>query len=270
MKQALKKLIPQSIRRAVRSSLMKYKMHTKPVVTFYKGDNVRVLQCCISYNKYGGYCVPLSSLHRPAAQRILSGDVYEPETIEFMRMNTPEGDIVHAGSYFGDFIPALSRSRKNDVKIWVFEPNPENFRCAKITININDLENVKIINAGLGSEKTSLPMMVYDETGRSLGGASRLVGENNNCNDEHLIDVKIVSLDTVLPSDRKVAIIQLDVEGFEQSALSGAIRTIKRCMPILILENPPGQDWMDKHIFSLGYKRTGQVDGNAIFVKSSE
>ena len=104
--------------------------------------------------------MPLSSFHRPAAQKILSGDVWEAETIEFMSVNAPEGDIVHAGSYFGDFIPALSRSRKSGAKVWVFEPNPENFRCAKITIYINELENVQLIKACLGAEKATIPMMI--------------------------------------------------------------------------------------------------------------
>lgn len=271
MKQTLKKFIPLPIRRVVRRLfLVKHKPRIRRLVTFYKkGDNVRVLPCCISYNKYGGYCVPLSSFHRPAAQKILSGDVWEAETIEFMSVNAPEGDIVHAGSYFGDFIPALSRSRKSGATVWVFEPNPENFRCAKITIYINELENVQLINAGLGAEKATLPMMIYDEVGKSLGGASRLVAENSDHNANRIIEAKIVSLDAVLPSDRQTAIIQLDVEGSEQPALAGAMKTIKRCMPILILENLPSKEWLNKNIFSLGYRETGRVAGNTILARNS-
>src|SRR5882672_2138462 len=106
------------------------------------GSGDRVLQCRVSYNKYGGYCVPSSSVHRPAAQKILSGDVWEPDTIEFMVNHVGDGDIVHAGAYFGDFIPALSQACKPSAKLWTFEPNPENYRCALITIEINGLRNV--------------------------------------------------------------------------------------------------------------------------------
>ena len=111
--------------------------------------------------------------------------------------------------------------------------------------------------------------MVYDEIGRSLGGASRLVEENSDHNENRLIEVKIISLDAVLPSDRQTAIIQLDVEGFEQPALAGAMKTIKRCMPILILENLPDEDWLNKNIFSLGYRKTGRVAGNTILARKS-
>jgi hypothetical protein len=108
MKQALKKLIPRPFRRVLGSRADK--QLTRPLSTSYQGDNVSVLQCCVSYNKYGGYCLPLSSLHRPAAQKILSEDVWEPDTIEFMRMNSMGDDIVHAGTYYGDFIPIMEIS----------------------------------------------------------------------------------------------------------------------------------------------------------------
>ena len=72
-------------------------------------NQLDVLKCKISYNKYGGYCVPLSSHYRPAAKTVLSKKVYEPDTIEYMLKNCKSGDVVHAGTYFGDFLPALSK-----------------------------------------------------------------------------------------------------------------------------------------------------------------
>jgi len=262
MKQALVKHVPQPLLRALRSRLGR--RHAGPLTATYQGDNVSVLRCCVSYNKYGGYCVPLSSLHRPAARRILSGDVWEPDTIEFMEMNSGEGDIVHAGTYFGDFLPALAMSRRGDAKVWAFEPNSENYRCAQVTTYINSLHNVEIRNAGLGSGKAVLPMMTHDEIGRSLGGGSRIY--EGTCDNEagRFAEVEILALDDALPSDRRIAIIQLDVEGFEKPALAGALETIKRCKPILILENLPEEDWLTENILALGYRTTGRVHTNTI------
>ncbi len=56
------------------------------------------LKCIVSYNEYGAYCIPLSSLHRVAARRVLGNDVYEPLTLAFMRAHCGSGDIVHAGT----------------------------------------------------------------------------------------------------------------------------------------------------------------------------
>ena len=73
-----------------------------------------------------------------------------------MSKNCGTGDLVHAGTYFGDFIPALSRVCAPDAKVWAFEPNPENYRCALITTTLNNLHNVEIKNAGLGSQEGSM------------------------------------------------------------------------------------------------------------------
>lgn len=232
--------------------------------SLYLGNDNSVLQCCIAYNEFGGFCVPLSSSHRPAVQKILSGKIWEAETIEFMKTNCAGGDIVHAGTYFGDFIPALSKACDMDAKVWAFEPNLENYRCASITIMINGLYNVEIMNAGLGSKKDSLSLMVSDENGRSLGGASKLVQARSGNKNEQFTTVEIVKVDDIVPFDRKVSIIQLDVEGFQQFALSGAIETIKRCKPILILESLPEAGYLSENILQLGYKIAGKIDANTI------
>jgi hypothetical protein len=65
--------------------------------------------------------------------------------------------------------------------------------------------------------------------------------------------------------ERHVSIIQLDVEGFEQPALMGAMETIKRCKPILILENCPEPDWLAENILSLGYRISGNLHKNTVF-----
>ena len=227
-----------------------------------------VLQCRVAYNRYGGYCVPQSSSHRPAARTVLSGDVWEPDTIEFMAHHAGNGDIVHAGTYFGDFIPALSRACLDGARLWAFEPNPENYRCALITIVINDLKNVAIKNAGLGAQNGPLLLRVSDENGRALGGISRFVLEGDKNDREHFVEADVVRLDDVLPADRRITILQLDVEGFEQQALTGAMKTIQRCKPILILEGLPAKGWFSENVTDLGYEVCHRSNGNTILAVS--
>src|ERR1051325_8750239 len=225
-----------------------------------------VLQCCIAYNKYGGFCVPLFSNHRPAAQKILSGDIWEPKTIEFLTSRCGAGDIVHAGTFFGDFLPALSQSSSKGSQIWAFEPNPENYRCAFITTHINGLQNVELINAGLGERQGFLQMVTSDTDGTSLGGASRMVPETDEESIEGAITVEVVTVDEVIPSERKISIIHLDVEGFEKPALAGALKSIRRCKPILILESLPDEDWLSTNILQLGYRIAGEAHDNTILI----
>ena len=226
----------------------------------------------ISYNKYGGYCVPFSSRHRPAAQKILCNKIYEPKTIEYMIKNCGRGDIVHAGTYFGDFVPALSRAAAADAKVWAFEPNPENYLCAKITIEINGLKNVVLTNAGLGDKHETVFMQTVDEDGRALGGASQIIPGLSR-DDAGSVPVKIVRVDDSVDPGREVSILQLDVEGHLKEALSGSLETIRRCLPIIILEVFPDRtlldsDWFSENILSLGYSETDKLHENAVFSRS--
>ena len=222
-----------------------------------------VLGCRTAYNMYGGYCVPLSASYRPAARKVLAGKVWEPDTIEFMIAHARGGDIVHAGTFFGDFIPALARAVGPDHCVWAFEPNPENARCARMTIALNDLQNVTLTPAGLGASAATVDMEVRDASGRSLGGASHIVEKADGVTSAK---VQIVTVDGAVPHDRKVGIIQLDVEGFEQQALSGAMDTIRRCKPVIILETLPSREWLDANILALGYREAGRLHDNYVLI----
>lgn len=217
--------------------------------------------------------MPLSSSHRPAARKILMGQIYEPLTIDFMMSNCQDGDVVHAGAYFGDFLPALSTGCAGGCKIWAFEPNPENYRCARITLEMNGIENVDLRNAGISSERGELPFRTMDGRGKALGGLSSIVSENSmeGGNSEM---VEVLTIDEVIGPERVVSIIQLDIEGHELEALMGALGTIRRCLPILILEELPdstllGGVWFDENILSLGYSKIGEFHRNSVFSCSS-
>jgi FkbM family methyltransferase len=259
-KQRRKTMLPRTVVRVANRVYRKLAHRSRPRLRAFPGVAPGVLQCCIAYNEYGGYCVPLASLHRPAAQKILAGAVWEPETIDFLVALGKGGDIVHAGTFFGDFLPALSASTSGTV--WAFEPHPENFRCAELTLRLNALENVELVKAGLGDRKATVSMEISNVRGRPLGGASRII-DASNLERGRTVDIGIVTIDAMIPPDRKVAVIQLDVEGYEQLALAGALETIRRCRPVLVIETVPEQSWLESHILSLGYRITGQVSAQA-------
>jgi len=258
----IKQLLPDSLKLYIWKAKQRLRRTSKVKKSSFPHSKNNVLNCLIAYNKYGGYCTPLSSQHRPAVQKILRGEVHEPKTIEYILTNYAGGDIVHAGTYFGDFLPALSSNVSDKVKVWAFEPNPESFRCASITKLINNIGNIELMNAGLGENTTKARMSVKDSNNKARGGESYILKSDSG--PEETIDIQIESIDNVVPIERKVSIIQLDVEGFEIFALKGAKKTIEKWKPILILENLPEQQWLVDNIFSLGYKIEGKVHLNTI------
>ena len=111
MKQAIMKFVPKNARTKMREFYNKAAVKKRAQQLKYEGNSAEVLQCQVAYNMFGGYCVPLSSYCRPAAQAILNGQVWEPETIAELRKfaKIGGGDVVHAGTYFGDFYRPFQR-----------------------------------------------------------------------------------------------------------------------------------------------------------------
>lgn len=218
----------------------------------------------VASNEHGAYCVPQSSLHRPVARTILDARVWEPKTLDLVRSADVSGDIVHAGTFFGDFIPALARSREPGAIVWAFEPNRENYRCASITIELNDLENVVLTHAGLSRRNDTALLATSDRKGVALGGGSQLIDDPSSAEGLSNEQVNLVAIDEVVSGDRSVAVIQLDVEGHEQEALAGAMRTIERCRPLIVLETLPADSWVAEQLVPLGYRVAETIDANTV------
>ena len=265
LRQLLVNMVPEWVLDAARWLTGRPPYHVRQAVhELPLGAEQRTLPCYFGRNRYGSYCVPRSSAHRPAARAILSGEVWEPDTLDFMMQNAGDGDIVHAGTYFGDFLPALAEAVGARGRVWAFEPDPVNYHCARITAALNDLSSVSLRNAGLGSESGEFHLKVRDERGGHLGGLSQFTMETESLDPHTYVKADIVTLDEVIPESRHVSILQLDVEGFEQQALAGSLETIRRCYPILILERVPGSEWFTGQIESLGYRPARSLHANVV------
>jgi FkbM family methyltransferase len=168
---------------------------------------------------------------------------------------------VHGGTFFGDFLPAIARSRTAGARVYAFEPNSENFRCAQKTVELNHLDNVVLTNAALDAHTGSAALAVRSADGLALGGGSRLVETDDASATE---PVQLTSVDDVVPADRQVAVVQLDVEGHEEQALLGALATIRRCRPVLVVESRPSPEWIEENLGELGYTVTDEVCGNTV------
>jgi FkbM family methyltransferase len=185
-------------------------------------------------NKYGSYCIPASASHRPAAATTMHGDVWEEKTLEFMLANAKGAAVITAGAFFGDALPALSKVCK---EVFAFEPNPESYRCAQITVLMNGLKNVTLCGYGLGEKSEAKNLVVKGHDGRSLGGGSQMADITDRGSES--VPVEVVAIDEAIPRDADISIIHLDVEGYEEYALRGAAKTLARCRPLLILETVP-------------------------------
>lgn len=234
----------------------------RPIARYIKKklfQTTKTPEYVFAHNKNGVYCFPSSHQHRPSALALMCGDVWEAETAEFITEHCKGGDIIMAGVWAGESLPVLSRAALPHGVVWGFEPNPETFRCAAVTALLNDLSNVKLTNAGLGDKSKATRLVIRDADGVVLGGASHVI--NSGQDEANSVPIEIVAIDDVVPETATPTIIQLDVEGYEELALLGASKTIKRCKPFLILETlPTPGSAADDLLNSLGYRRVRPLD----------
>jgi FkbM family methyltransferase len=128
--------------------------------------------------------------------------------------------LVDGGAHIGLYAVPLSRSFEH---VEAFEPVQENFRCLRM--NTAARRNILLHERALSAHSAPLRM-----TGKPKSSISWHVTENSS----QYVEIQAVTIDSFGWDD--VDAIKLDVEGHEFEALAGAHETIRRCKPVILIE----------------------------------
>ena len=141
-----------------------------------------------------------------------------------------KGDIIEVGSNIGtETISYSDIAKKYGYNVYAFEPLPSNLKWLnRIKLN-NNLDNLHISDLLVSDYQGS----AYFEIPKGNNSGSGHIIDSKNSNS--LNKFKVVSLDTYL-NISKIAVIAVDVEGFELNVIRGAENIINKYRPILILE----------------------------------
>ncbi len=148
--------------------------------------------------------------------------------------------VVDIGAYYGD--SAIWYAKEFRAKVIAFEPVPEAYKELLKNAKLNHVIN---------------EILAYNV---ALGRGKRLVGGKGNgtmfslANKEDIIQTK--TLDSFRLN--RVDLLKVDVEGFEYEVLNGAINTIKKFKPKIIIEthNKELKKKCNAFLIRLGYKLT--------------
>lgn len=140
-------------------------------------------------------------------------------------------DFIDCGAHIGD--TALLFSKYTNKKIYAFEPNTENYKVLLETIKLNKAET-KIIPVKFGAGKKEQEIKLYG--GSVFASVFKEHLQVHNFNKIECEKVKITTIDKFV-QDNNLApgLIKMDIEGYELEAALGAIETIKKFKPILII-----------------------------------
>ena len=138
-------------------------------------------------------------------------------------------DIIDAGAYIGDSALVLDRFFPKCQRIYAFEPDPKSYGLMEKTIAMNKKTNIIPVGFALG-DANSEGILTSHDMGANL--VNRQFGNET----EQDRKVRIVRLDDyVNENDIVTGVIKTDLEGFEMHFLRGAIDTIKKHRPIMVL-----------------------------------
>lgn len=162
--------------------------------------------------------------------------------------------IVQAGGNCGLYVKKYAQQFN---RVYTFEPVNELFKC--LVLNVPE-DNVIKFQACLG-DTHSLVSMNEHET-KNIGGYH--VGSNSGF-------IPTIKIDDLNLDD--CSLIHLDIEGYELFALKGAICTINKYKPIIVIEHC--EKWLnryctsikdiDEFLSSLKYEYTCSARGDRIY-----
>lgn len=136
-------------------------------------------------------------------------------------------DIIDAGASIGD--SSLVLSKLTSGKVYAFEPVESSYKwLEKITKLNNKNESIIPVKMALSNYIGNTKIGIYPFV---LEGSSLL--KHHECKTE---DVEVTTVDEYVKNNKlNIGLIKTDVEGAETDLLNGAIETIKKYRPYLII-----------------------------------
>jgi FkbM family methyltransferase len=145
--------------------------------------------------------------------------------------------VIDGGANIGFFtIPVAHRTQNRGIRIISFEPQRQLFQALGGSLALNGYSHVYLHNCGLGTEPGLAQLPVIDYSIVQDFGTVQLSNKTTVTEDSWMNNrvVDITSIDAMqLP---RLDFFKLDVEGYEEASLTGAIETIKKYRPWIWVE----------------------------------
>ena len=141
---------------------------------------------------------------------------------------------------------AIERKAK---KVYSFEPFDMIYEILEANVKLNSLQDVvTTYSFGLSDEECRAKKgFVYN---KNLGSTKFLKQENG--------EATLKALDS-LEIPEKIDLIKIDVEGHEVEVLKGALKTLEKNKPILVIESFDKKAELEEVIFPLGYVQVDTI-----------
>lgn len=178
---------------------------------------------------------------------------YEAGTLQFIRDSVSNNStVIDVGANIGA-MTLFAAKLVPDGRVLAFEALPHIANDLRHNLVINGFTNIDVHQVALGERRGYADIFVNLE---ERGSSSLLEKSNDSRAYDKPRQVPLRLLDDYTCAVNKIAVIKIDVEGYESRVLEGAQRTIYMHHPKIILEyDPTGdlRDELDARIMELPY-----------------
>lgn len=180
-----------------------------------------------------GYKFYVDMKDRFIAPVIIADKFEQNEKIEILKYTNEDTIFLDIGANIGYYSVLLSDKVK---KVYAFEPVTENYLLLNKNIEVNNLKNVTAVHKALSNKNGEVEMFIDKLNG---GGHSMQINNVLDTNSSEFIPS--IRLDDYIESEgiENINLIKIDVQGAEGLVFEGAMETLKKFKPIIMMEYDP-------------------------------
>lgn len=177
-------------------------------------------------------------LPEPVSVRIWRYGIFEEDVSYYLLSLLRKGDVfVDVGGHFGYFTVLAGELVGSDGTVVSFEPMPatQAILTSNVTADVFDARH-HLVTAAAGQIEGKVVFKNFGLTGSAFSSSEAARSDKHGLEGE--VEVEVTSIDLVverLKLDR-VRLIKIDAENAEYQVVQGALETIRRFQPALIIE----------------------------------
>lgn len=207
-----------------------------------------------TYLHFDGILLSVEASLRSIVTSVLLVDEnwFEPEMKFWRTYLKPGMNVIDVGANVGVYTFSAASRVGATGKVIAVEPTSSCVQCLHETIQINDLQQVRVYAVAASDAEGSLSFRI---------SASSELNEvvNNSVEEAGLITIPCLSLDSICEKEnvQRVDLIKIDAEGHELSVLKGALHMLATFQPVILYENVAGISSVNLPVYdflqTLGY-----------------
>jgi FkbM family methyltransferase len=180
-----------------------------------------------------GFSIYVQEDDTSVGQHVKRG-AYEPHvTAVFRERVRPGMHVLDIGANIGYYTMLSASLVGPSGSVIAIEPNPASAKLLEASRRANSFDNVTVAQVAAGRE---LGMLVIHG---SYGNVMTSAAPDDAAALLNSTTVPTLRVDDLVPRNRKIDFLKIDVEGAEYNALLGASELIKRCHPTIVSEFSP-------------------------------